>query len=188
MLLNLAVNARDAMPEGGLVTVTVDRVDVAPGEASTFVGPDALPGAYARLRFPGRRFAFTFVLMSRLIPTVAIAVPYYLIVQSLDLINSFWALILIYSVLTLPFTTLVLTLYFKSIPLEIDEAAQLEGKADLWHRRADIVRLALTLEAERRADLEAAVADEREAEALVGRLECEVLVAAGARNVDVRAQ
>ncbi|MEZ4499634.1 MAG: ABC transporter permease subunit [Thermomicrobiales bacterium] len=65
--------------------------------------------------------------MSRLIPTVAIAVPYYLIIQSLDLINSFWALILIYSVLTLPFTILVLTLYFRSIPIEIDEAAQLEG-------------------------------------------------------------
>ncbi|MGD9710646.1 MAG: carbohydrate ABC transporter permease [Thermomicrobiales bacterium] len=93
--------------------------------------------AYARLRFPGKRAAFTFVLMSRLIPTVAIAVPYYLIVQSLDLINSFWALILIYSVLTLPFTTLVLTLYFRSIPVEIDEAAQLEG-ASPWRILRDI--------------------------------------------------
>ena len=93
--------------------------------------------AYARLRFPGKRAAFTFVLMSRLIPTVAIAVPYYLIVQSLDLINSFWALILIYSVLTLPFTTLVLTLYFRSIPVEIDEAAQLEG-ASPWRILKDI--------------------------------------------------
>jgi multiple sugar transport system permease protein len=93
--------------------------------------------AYARIRFPGRRLAFTFVLMSRLIPTVAIAVPYYLIVQSLDLINSFFALILIYSVLTLPFTTLVLTLYFRSIPEEIDEAAQLEG-ASPWRILKDI--------------------------------------------------
>jgi ABC-type glycerol-3-phosphate transport system permease component len=93
--------------------------------------------AYARIRFPGRKVAFTFVLMSRLIPTVAIAVPYYLIVQSLDLINSFWALILIYSVLTLPFTTLVLTLYFRGIPIEIDEAAQLEG-ASPWRILRDI--------------------------------------------------
>ncbi|CAN5673242.1 carbohydrate ABC transporter permease [soil metagenome] len=87
--------------------------------------------AYARIRFPGRRYLFTFVLMSRLIPTVAIAIPYYLIVQSLGLINSFGALILIYSVLTLPFTTLVLTLYFRGIPIEIDEAAQLEGASPL---------------------------------------------------------
>jgi multiple sugar transport system permease protein len=93
--------------------------------------------AYARIRFPGRRTAFTFVLMSRLIPAVALAVPYYLIVQWAGLLNSYWALILIYSVLTLPFTTLVLTLYFKGIPPEIDEAAQLEG-ASPWRVLRDI--------------------------------------------------
>jgi ABC-type glycerol-3-phosphate transport system permease component len=93
--------------------------------------------AYARIRFPGRKAAFTFVLFSRLIPTVAIAVPYYLIIQAFGLLNSYGALILIYSVLTLPFTTLVLTLYFRGIPEEIDEAAQLEG-ASPWRILKDI--------------------------------------------------
>lgn len=93
--------------------------------------------AYARIRFPGRRAAFTFTLMSRLIPSVALAVPYYLIVQRLDLLNSYRALIAIYAVLTLPFTTLVLTLYFKGVPQEIDEAAQLEG-ASPWRVLWDI--------------------------------------------------
>lgn len=93
--------------------------------------------AYARLRFPGKSATFNFVLMSRLIPTVALAVPYYLIVQRMGLINSYWALIAIYSVLTLPFTTLVLTLYFKGLPVEIDEAAQVEG-ASPWRVLKDI--------------------------------------------------
>src|SRR5687768_13205132 len=93
--------------------------------------------AYARIRFPARRAAFTFVLMSRLIPSVALAVPYYLIVLRFGLLNSYWALIAIYSVLTLPFTTLVLTLYFKGIPPEIDEAAQIEG-ASPWRVLTDI--------------------------------------------------
>ena len=44
--------------------------------------------AYARLRFPGRAFTFNFVLVSRLIPSVALAVPYYLIVLKLGLLNS----------------------------------------------------------------------------------------------------
>src|SRR4029078_13109359 len=88
-------------------------------------------------RFPGRAALFSFVLFSRLIPTVAVAIPYYLIVQRVDLMNSYWALILIYSVLTLPFTTLVLTLYFRGIPEEIDEAAQLEG-ASHWRILRDI--------------------------------------------------
>lgn len=94
--------------------------------------------AFARLRFPGRAAVFNFVLLSRLIPTVALAVPYYAIVQRMGLLNTYWALIAIYSVLTLPFTTLVLTLYFRNIPLEIDEAAQLEG-ASPWRVLWDIV-------------------------------------------------
>jgi multiple sugar transport system permease protein len=92
--------------------------------------------AYARLRFPGRRSTFLFILLSRLIPTVALAVPYYAIVQSLGLLNTRWALIGIYTVLTLPFAVLVLTLYFKSIPREIDEAARVEGATplqNLWY-------------------------------------------------------
>lgn len=93
--------------------------------------------AFASLRFPWRRAAFTFVLMSRLIPTVAIAVPYYVIIQRLGLLNSYWALIAIYAVLTLPFTTLVLTLHFRALPPEIDEAAQLEG-ASPWRILRDI--------------------------------------------------
>ena len=93
--------------------------------------------AYARLRFPGRAASFNFVLMSRLIPTVAIAVPYYLIVQTFGGINTYWALIAIYSVLTLPFTTLVLTLYFRGLPEEIDEAARVEG-ASPWRILKDI--------------------------------------------------
>jgi multiple sugar transport system permease protein len=93
--------------------------------------------AYARLRFPGRVIAFNFTLMSRLIPAVAIAVPYYLIVQAFGLINTYWALIAIYSVLTLPFTTLVLTLYFRGLPDEVDEAARVEG-ASSWRILKDI--------------------------------------------------
>ena len=93
--------------------------------------------AYARLRFPGRAAAFNFTLMSRLIPSVAIAVPYYLIVQAAGLLNSYWALIVIYSVLTLPFTILVLTLYFRGLPDEIDEAARVEG-ASSWRILKDI--------------------------------------------------
>jgi multiple sugar transport system permease protein len=92
--------------------------------------------AYARMRFPGRKGTFLFVLLSRLIPTVALAVPYYTIVQSFGLLNTRWALIGMYTALTLPFAVLVLTLYFKSIPREIDEAARVEGATplqNLWY-------------------------------------------------------
>ncbi len=92
--------------------------------------------AYARLRFPGRTATFNFILLSRLLPSVALAIPYYAIVLRLGLLNTYWALLAIYVVLTVPFTTLVLTLSFRTIPKEIDEAAQLEGASPrqvLWH-------------------------------------------------------
>ena len=49
VLLNLTVNARDAMPHGGRMVVRTERLDVAPGDAGVLVGPDALPGSYAVL-------------------------------------------------------------------------------------------------------------------------------------------
>jgi ABC-type glycerol-3-phosphate transport system permease component len=93
--------------------------------------------AFARVRFPGKRAAFNFVLMSRLVPSVALAVPYYVIVQQLGWLNTYRSLIAIHSVLTLPFTTLILTLYFRGLPPEIDEAAQVEG-ASPWRVLKDI--------------------------------------------------
>jgi multiple sugar transport system permease protein len=87
--------------------------------------------AYARIRFPGRTLSFNFVLGSRLLPAVALAVLFYTIVQRLGLLNSPIALVLIYTVLTLPFSTLILTLHFRNIPQSIDESAQLEGAGPL---------------------------------------------------------
>ena len=77
--------------------------------------------------FKGRAATFYLITLSRLIPAVALAMPYYAIVQRLGLLNKHSALIAIYSTLTLPFTVLIMTLYFRGIPQEIEEAAQLDG-------------------------------------------------------------
>lgn len=83
--------------------------------------------AYARLRFPGKAASFYLIAASRLIPAVALAIPYFLIIQRLGLLDRHLALILVHTVLTLPFTILILTLYVRTIPHEIEEAAQLDG-------------------------------------------------------------
>jgi multiple sugar transport system permease protein len=123
MISNEVRNVPQAVLNSFIVAVAVMFVNLVLGSLGAY--------AYARIRFPGRTVAFNFVLMSRLIPSVALAVPYYVIIQRAGLLNSYWALIAIYSVLTVPFTTLILTLYFKNIPQEIDEAAQLEGASPL---------------------------------------------------------
>ncbi|MGH2404975.1 MAG: carbohydrate ABC transporter permease [bacterium] len=99
--------------------------------------------AYARLRFPAKTATFYFITLSRLIPAVALAVPYYIIAQRLGILDRHLALVLIHTVLTLPFTILILTLYFRTIPPEIEESAQIDGATRFALLRRIVLPLAL---------------------------------------------
>jgi multiple sugar transport system permease protein len=89
----------------------------------------ATPAAYAfaRLRWRFRGAFYNFFLASRLLPAMAIAIPYYIIIQSLRLIDSKLALILIDSALTIPFSIWFLTLYITNIPKEMEDAGLVDG-------------------------------------------------------------
>ena len=82
---------------------------------------------FARERIRGLYAAFVFILGSRLLPSVAVAVPIYVGLRSMDLLDSKLGLVLIYSAFTLPFSVWVLTLYFSSLPVDIEEAARIDG-------------------------------------------------------------
>jgi multiple sugar transport system permease protein len=97
---------------------------------------------FARERFRGRQAAFFFILGSRLLPSVAVAVPIYVSLRSLGLLDSKLGLVLIYSAFTLPFSIWVLTLYFRSLPLEIEEAARIDGCTRLETLRHVVLPLA----------------------------------------------
>ena len=83
--------------------------------------------SFARLRFRGKAATFSGIVMCRLLPAAALAVPFYLIIQGLGLLDTKLALVLVHSILTLPFTVLILTLFFRTIPVEIEEAAKIDG-------------------------------------------------------------
>jgi multiple sugar transport system permease protein len=82
---------------------------------------------FARERFRGSQTAFVFILGSRLLPAVAVAIPIYMILRELGLLDTKLALVLVHSAFTLPFTIWVLTLYFQSLPREMEEAARVDG-------------------------------------------------------------
>lgn len=86
-------------------------------------------GAYtfSRLRFRGKVVIFNFFLGSRLIPVIAVAIPYYVIIQTMGLLDTYLSLILVYLALTLPFTIWFLTLYFNGIPEDFEDAALIDG-------------------------------------------------------------
>jgi multiple sugar transport system permease protein len=88
-----------------------------------------IPAAYAlaRFNFPYKN-AIAFVLMSfRFVPFIAFVIPLYILYQKVGLYNTHIGLILAYQLITLPFTIWMLRSFFMEIPLEIQEAAKIDG-------------------------------------------------------------
>ena len=88
-----------------------------------------IPAAYAlaMIRFRGRMTAIYFMLTTRVIPDIALVVPFFLFIQKLGLMDTLWSLIITYLAITVPFTVFILTSYFESVPDELDKAARVDG-------------------------------------------------------------
>ena len=82
---------------------------------------------FARFRFRGQSFWQACILVGQLLPTAAIIVPLFITLKVLGLVNTYWGLILVYMIITLPLSVWMLTSYFKAIPLELEEAAIIDG-------------------------------------------------------------
>ena len=89
----------------------------------------SVPAAYAlaKIRFIGRKSSIYFMLATRVIPDIALVVPFFLFVQKLGLLDSLLALIITYLAITVPFSIFILTGYFESLPDELDKAARVDG-------------------------------------------------------------
>ncbi|MBS1251117.1 MAG: L-arabinose transport system permease protein AraQ [Anaerolineales bacterium] len=88
-------------------------------------------GAYffARLDFPYKNVLLVFVIATMLVPFQVTMVPLYIVVSSLNLEDTYWALILPWY--ASPFVIFALIQFFKEIPKELDEAAIIDG-ASYW--------------------------------------------------------
>ena len=86
---------------------------------------------FARFNFKGKPILQSFVLIGQLLPTAAIIVPLFITLRVLGLVNTYWGLILVYMIITLPLSVWMLTSYFKAIPPELDEAAIIDGASRL---------------------------------------------------------
>lgn len=87
--------------------------------------------ALARVRFRGRGLLLMTILAVSMFPQIAVLSGLYELVTWLGLYNRPWALILSYTIFTLPFTVWVLTTFMRDLPVEIEEAAIMDG-ASPW--------------------------------------------------------
>ncbi len=95
----------------------------------------SIPAAFSlsRMKFWGSTTLATGVFLTYLVPDTLLFIPLFKIfaflnqTMGIELINHWWALIIIYPTLTVPFATWILIAYFASIPKELDEAALIDG-------------------------------------------------------------
>ena len=81
----------------------------------------------ARMRFFGSGVLATGVFLTYLVPETLLFIPLFKVLGWLGLLNSKWALVLVYPTLAVPFCTWIMIGYFGSIPKALDEAALIDG-------------------------------------------------------------
>jgi multiple sugar transport system permease protein len=89
----------------------------------------ASPASYAlaRFRFPASRLCLMLFLIVSMFPQIAIAGPVWRILNAAGALNTLYGLITVYSALSLPLAVWILTTFFKELPVEVEEAAQVDG-------------------------------------------------------------
>lgn len=83
--------------------------------------------ALARVRFKGRSFLLMSILAVSMFPQIAVLAGLFELVRFLGIYNTPWAMIMSYTIFTLPFTVWVLTTFMRDLPVEIEEAAIIDG-------------------------------------------------------------
>jgi N,N'-diacetylchitobiose transport system permease protein len=83
--------------------------------------------ALARFRFRGRTAFIITVLVIQMVPLVALIIPLFKVMDSWNLVNSVFGLALVYLVFVLPFTIWTLRGFVAGVPVELEEAAMVDG-------------------------------------------------------------
>jgi multiple sugar transport system permease protein len=121
-------NYRDVLNEGGFMRYLGNSLIV--GLASTLItlvlGCMAAYGL-ARFRFRGRNTVAYTTLLLRTVPLAVLAVPVFMIWNEAGIINSLSGLVLLYVAVNLPFTIWLLYGFIDQVPIELEEAARMDG-------------------------------------------------------------
>jgi multiple sugar transport system permease protein len=89
----------------------------------------AVPAAYAlvRLRLPAARGMGVTIFTTYLTPPIILFIPLAPLVAKLGLMDSWWALVVLYPTITIPFCTWFMMAFFRAVPREVEEAAWIDG-------------------------------------------------------------
>jgi ABC-type glycerol-3-phosphate transport system permease component len=102
----------------------------------TMVTGAAAAYSLTRFRFPGRELYARLVLATYMFAPIMIVIPIYILARRLGIVNTHLVLVLSYTSFCLPFSLWLLRAFFRSIPVELEEAALVDGAGRaraVWH-------------------------------------------------------
>ncbi len=83
--------------------------------------------AFSRWNFKGKKAGLIFLFAAQMIPAAMLMIPIYILAARLGLINTWRGLVIAYSVGSIPFSIWILKGYYDTIPIELEEAAMIDG-------------------------------------------------------------
>jgi len=87
--------------------------------------------AFSRFRFRMKTPLYYFILMTRMLPVTILIIPLYILSVRLKLLDTFFGIITIYVAIALPLAVWLFRGFFETIPVEIEEAARIDGCSQL---------------------------------------------------------
>jgi raffinose/stachyose/melibiose transport system permease protein len=121
-------NYTRAVREGNMGSYFINSLWVTALSAALVVSLGAWAGfALSKARFPFRRFWLGLFFVGMILPVQSFLIPLVDLLQWLGLHDCLWALILPYAAQTLPVAILLFAAYFQALPVELEEAARLDG-------------------------------------------------------------
>jgi multiple sugar transport system permease protein len=83
--------------------------------------------AFARFRFAGKSTTFLGLMLTRSVPGIALSLPLFIVYSRIGIIDTHFGLILTYVALNVPFTIWLIDGFFRQVPKDLAEAAQIDG-------------------------------------------------------------
>ncbi|WP_292566231.1 carbohydrate ABC transporter permease [Mesorhizobium sp.] len=110
----------------------------------------ATPAAYAlsRIRFRGRNVVIAFIVAAMLVPPQVMAIPLFMTARDLGLVNSRVGIAIIHAASTLPLSIFIMRSFFLTLPMELEDAARMDGASrlqTLWHVMLPLIRPGIAL-------------------------------------------
>lgn len=87
--------------------------------------------AFSRYKFPGRSVGLIFLLTTQMIPAAMLLVPLYILAVKYELVGTYRGLVIAYAVTAVPFSIWILKGYYDTIPIDLEEAARIDGCSEI---------------------------------------------------------